>query len=408
MACDAMARKAGKALATASHACNGRKRDNGRLVVPTATSTNPPFRAEHIGSLLRPKRLIDARDAFEDGRLPRAELAKVEDDAIREVVAYQEDLGLEVVTDGEYRRTSYLVDVINALDGARAKPREGAGWDYKSASGAATTVRATAIEVTGRVRRPAAGLVVRDFEFVKRLARATPKVTMPAPTQIYWFAGRQGISKAVYPDIAAFWDDAVAAWREEIAALAAAGCSYVQIDETCLPKLADPKMQATLAKRGDDWRALLEVFTSVAAAIVRDPPSGTIVVLHHCRGNSRGHWQAEGSYETVAEHMFQRIPVAAHLLEYDSPRAGDFAPLRLVPANKTIVLGLVSTKLRELETADALKRRIDEASRYVSLERLCLSPQCGFASSHSGHPLTEDDQRRKLELIMRVAREVWG
>jgi 5-methyltetrahydropteroyltriglutamate--homocysteine methyltransferase len=376
--------------------------------VPETRSRKPPFRAEHIGSLLRPPPMIAARDAFEAGKLPRIALAEVEDGAIREAIAYQERLGLDVVTDGEYRRTSYLVDVINALEGARAMPREGAGWDYQSASGGSTTVRATAIEVTGKVRRPAAGLLLNDFKFVKALTQRTPKVTMPAPTQIYWFAGRAGVSKTAYPDLAAFWDDAARAWREEIAALAAAGCSYVQIDETCLPKLSDPKMQAVLARRGDDWRTLLETFTSVAAEIVRDPPPGMTVVLHHCRGNSRGHWQAEGSYELVAENMFQRIPVVAHLLEYDSPRAGDFTPLRLVPASKTIVLGLVSTKVRALESADDLKRRIDEASRYVPLDRLSLSPQCGFASSHSGHPLTVDDQTRKLELVVKVAREVWG
>jgi 5-methyltetrahydropteroyltriglutamate--homocysteine methyltransferase len=376
--------------------------------VPTAQTTRPPFRAEHIGSLLRPQRLIDARDAFEAGRMPRPALAEIEDVAIRDVVAYQERLGLQGITDGEYRRTSYLVDVINTLEGAAAKPREGVGWDYRSATGATTTVPATAIEVTGPVRRPAAGLVIGDFRFLNGLAKRTPKVTMPAPTQIYWFAGRQGISRSAYPEIEAFWDDVVAAWREEIEALAAAGCTYVQIDETCLPKMSDPKMQATLARRGDDWQALLETFTAVVSRIVTNSPPGMTVALHHCRGNSRGHWQAEGSYEAVAEHMFQRIPVAAHMLEYDSPRAGDFAPLRLVPASKTIVLGLVSTKLRALETAEDLERRIDEASRYVPLDRLCLSPQCGFASSHSGHPLTDEDQRRKLELIVEVARKVWG
>jgi len=231
---------------------------------------------------------------------------------------------------------------------------------------------------------------------------------MPAPNQIYWFGGRSQVDKDIYPDLAPCWDDLVAAYRAEIAALAAAGCRYIQIDETCLPKLSDPNMQDVLTKRGDDWRALIEIFTDTVARVVADPPDGVTIVMHHCRGNSRGHWQAEGSYEMVAENMFNRIPVAAHFLEYDSPRAGDFSPLRLVPDDKMIVLGLVSTKIPALESADDIKRRIDEASQYIPLERLCLSPQCGFSSSHSGHPLTLDDQKRKIELMMSVADDVWG
>lgn len=372
------------------------------------SNPTPPYRADQVGSLLRPQALIDARDAFDAGRLDRAALTAAENEAIADVVAYQERLGLRAVTDGEYRRISYLVDFVNAIDGVRATARGASGWDYKAADGSASSVPATRIEVTGKVNWPEGGILTGDHAYLKSVATAAPKMTMPAPTQIYWFGGRAGIDADAYPDLDEFWADMIAVYRAEIAALAAAGCRYIQIDETCLPKISDPKMQAVLTARGDDWTQLAGVFARVVAAITADPPPGVTVALHHCRGNSRGHWQAEGSYETVAERMFNEIPAAAHFLEYDSPRAGDFSPLRFVPASKTIVLGLVSTKLRDLEDADALKRRIDEAAKYVPLDRLCLSPQCGFSSSHSGHPLTLDDQTRKLELIVDIARDVWG
>lgn len=372
------------------------------------TTRTPPFRADHVGSLLRPQSLIEARDAFDAGSLSRDALTEAENRAIADVVAWQENIGLEVVTDGEYRRISYLVDFVNAFDGIRATARGASGWDYKAADGSGSSVQATRIEVTGRVSWPDGGILLRDFEYLKSVTSRTPKMTMPAPTQIYWFGGRANIDAGAYPVLEEFWDDIVAAYRAEIAALAAAGCTYVQIDETCLPKISDPKMQKILTDRGDDWQGLIGIFADAVRRITESPPEGMTVALHHCRGNSRGHWQAEGSYETVAERMFNEIPAAAHFLEYDSPRAGDFSPLRFVPDDKTIVLGLVSTKLRELETPDALKRRIDEASAYVPLERLCLSPQCGFSSSHSGHPLQIDDQKRKLETVIAVARDVWG
>lgn len=371
--------------------------------------TAPPFRADHIGSLLRPQSLIDARDAFDAGGLSRVDLAQAEDDGIREVVALQESLGLKAVTDGEYRRISYLIDFVNAIEGVTARPRAAAGWDYSSADGESDSkVAASEILVTGPIRRPAGGILLDDFLFLRSVATETPKMTMPAPNQIYWFAGPEGIDRDIYPDNAAMWDDLIRVYREEIAGLAEAGCTYIQIDETCLPKISDPAMQKVLSDRGDDWEALIDVFADVAAAVVDDPPPGVTLALHHCRGNSRGHWQAEGSYELVADKMFNRIPVAAHFLEYDSPRAGDFTPLRFVPDNKIIVLGLVSTKVPDLESDDDLKRRIDEAAQYVPLERLCLSPQCGFSSSHSGHPLTMDDEKRKIETIVRVAHDVWG
>jgi 5-methyltetrahydropteroyltriglutamate--homocysteine methyltransferase len=374
------------------------------------TGSTPPYRAEHIGSLLRPQNLIDARDAFDAGKLSREELTETENAAIADVVKYQEGLGLKVVTDGEYRRISYFVDFVNGLDGVEATARGQSGWDYNSADGSGTKVQATRIDITGKIGWPEGGILLDDFAYLKSVAAdgSTPKMTMPAPNQIYWFGGPDSVDRTVYPDMDEYWSDLVAAYRAEIAALAKAGCTYIQIDETCLPKISDPNMQKVLADRGDDWEELVGRFADTARAVAENPPPGVTVALHHCRGNSRGHWQAEGSYEMVADRMFNEIPAAAHFLEYDSPRAGDFSPLRFVPGNKTIVLGLVSTKLREQETADDLKRRIDEASQYVPLDRLCLSPQCGFSSSHSGHPLTHDDQKRKFETIIAVAHDVWG
>jgi 5-methyltetrahydropteroyltriglutamate--homocysteine methyltransferase len=368
----------------------------------------PPFRADHVGSLLRPPDLIAARDAFDAGALGRDELTGSENRAIRDVVAFQESLGLKVVTDGEFRRISYLVDFVNGIEGVSAVARGGRGWDYQAADGGGTTIPATRIEVTGPISWPGGGILVRDFEFLKSVTRATPKITMPAPNQIYWFAGPNGVNREVYPDLDAMWDDLIAAYRAEIAALAAAGCTYIQVDETSLVKIPDPAMQKVLSDRGDDWRDLIDTFSRVSAAVMADPPHGVTMALHHCRGNSRGHWQAQGSYEMIADKLFNEVSCHAHFLEYDSPRAGDFAPLRFVPDGKMIVLGLVSTKLRDVESAGALKRRIDEAAGYVPLDRLCLSPQCGFSSSHAGHPLTLDDEKRKLELVVSVAAEVWG
>lgn len=372
------------------------------------TQTTPPFRADQVGSLLRPPEMIAARDAFDAGEISREALTEAENAAIAGVVAYQENLGLKAVTDGEYRRISYFVDFANGIEGVEATARGASGWDYQAADDSGSSVQATGVRVVDKAQWPDGGILLDDYAYLKTVAKVEPKMTMPAPNQIYWFGGRANIDADVYPDLDEFWADMIAVYRAEIAALAKAGCRYIQIDETCLPKISDPNMQAVLKARGDDVDHLIDVFTHVAASITADPPPGVTLALHHCRGNSRGHWQAEGSYEMVADRMFNEIPAAAHFLEYDSPRAGDFSPLRLVPDNKTIVLGLVTTKLRDLEDADALKRRIDEAAKYVPLERLCLSPQCGFSSSHSGHPLEIDDQTRKLELIVNVARDVWG
>jgi 5-methyltetrahydropteroyltriglutamate--homocysteine methyltransferase len=368
-----------------------------------------PYRAEHIGSLLRPAELIAARDAFKAGKLPREDLRALEDRAIRAAVAMQEDLGLRSVTDGEFRRDSYLGDFILALEGTELGPENDTHVYYTNPKTGVRGIPGRKTLVTGRIRLPPGGITIEAFRFLKSVARsAEPKVCIPGPPGLHYTIGRAQISRAVYPALEAFWDDVAAAYRQELELLAAAGCAFVQIDETSIPKLGDPNIQENMAQRGDDWRDLLGSYTAIMDRVVRSAPPGLTVALHHCRGNNKGMWQAETSYEPTADALFRGIRPACYFLEYDTPRAGDFTPLRHLGSEPRVSLGLVSTKERTLEDADTLKRRIDEAARFVPLERLSLSPQCGFSPGYTGHPLTQDDQRRKLELVVKVAREVWG
>ena len=249
---------------------------------------------------------------------------------------------------------------------------------------------------------------VAGFDFLKALTRETPKVTIPAPTQVHLFASRDGISRAVYPDIAVFWDDMVAAYAAELQALGAAGCRYVQLDETSIPKLADPAIQAVVTGRGQDWRQVLHTYIDVMNRIIRSAPKDMVVAVHHCRGNNAGMWQSQAGYEAVAELMFSTMEAKSYLLEFDTPRAGDFTPLRFMPKDKVALLGLISTKDNRIESADELKRRIDEAAKVMPLDRLCLGPQCGFSCGFAGSPLTYDSQVRKMQRIAEVARAVWN
>jgi len=366
--------------------------------------TAPPFRAEQVGSLIRPPSLIEAKRQNLAGKLPAEALHEMEDRAIREVVKLQEEIGLHSVTDGEFRRVSYLSEFLNPLG---VEFRQGQSPDmlyYDDAGGTAPGTLAVVnrkIAWTGSVN-------VAAFTFLKSITKETPKVTLPAPTQAHMFAARDGISKSVYPDIDAFWDDMVAAYHAEIAALAAAGCRYLQIDETSMPKLADPAIQEVVRRRGQDWRAVLQTYAEVMNRIIRGAPADMAVAVHHCRGNNAGRWMAQAGYDAVAEMLFGTVEAKSYLLEYDTPRAGDFAPLRFMPKDKVAVLGLVSTKSNRVETADELKRRIDEAAKHMPLERLCLAPQCGFSCGFAGSDLTYDAQVRKLQRIVEVARSVWN
>jgi 5-methyltetrahydropteroyltriglutamate--homocysteine methyltransferase len=363
----------------------------------------PPFRADHVGSLIRPSWLIEARHSFNAGKMSREELRLLEDRAVRDVVAMQEEVGLHSVTDGEFRRQTYLTEFLNPI-GVELLQRQSDDLVYHDDHGG--TVPATKAVVARRIEWKAS-INVDAFKFLRSVTKETPKVTLPAPTQVHLFAGTTGISKSVYPDVEGFWDDMVAAYHAELRALGEAGCTYVQIDETCLPKLADPEIQQVVARRGENWRTVVDKYADVINRIIAGAPAGMHVAIHHCRGNNAGLWQAQAGYDAVAEVMFNKVQAKSYLLEYDSPRAGDFAPLRFLPKDKVAVLGLVSTKSTRVESADELKSRVDEAAKIVPLDRLCLGPQCGFSCGFAGSPMTYESQIQKLQRIVEVARSVW-
>ena len=365
--------------------------------------TSPPFRADHIGSFIRPDGLIEARRQFNQGKLPADELHRLEDRAVRDIVALQEEIGFHSITDGEFRRVSYLTEFLNPL-GVELQSGKSPDMVYHGEDG---IVAPGTLAVVNRKIAWAGPINVAAFIFLKSVTRQTPKVTIPAPTQVHMFAAKDGISRAVYPDIAAFWDDMVAAYHAELRALGEAGCRYVQIDETSMPKLADPAIQEVVRKRGEDWRALLQTYADVMNRIIRGAPEGMTIAIHHCRGNNAGRWMATAGYDAVAEMLFAAIEAKSYLLEYDTPRAGDFAPLRFMPKDKVAILGLISTKSNAVEPADDLKRRIDEAARYMPLDRLGLGPQCGFSCGFAGSDLTYDSQVQKMRRIVEVARDVW-
>lgn len=366
--------------------------------------TSPPFRADHVGSLIRPSWLIEARRSYIAGSLTADQLHPFEDRAIRDVVAMEEQMGLRSITDGEFRRQTYLLDFFRSI-GVELMPGKSEDLFYHDDHGGKVPGSRTAVN---RKVQWTGSINVGPFEFLKSITNQTGKVTIPAPTQIHLFAGRDGISKAVYPDIEAFWDDIVTAYQAELLALAAAGCVYVQIDETSMPKLADPEIQQAVEARGQNWRANLEKYADVMNRILGSKPPTMTIAVHHCRGNQAGLWQAQAGYEAVAELMFSKVQASAYLLEFDTPRAGDFQPLRFMPKDKVAMLGLVSTKDNRIETKDELKRRIDQAGKYMDLDRLCLGPQCGFSCGFAGSPITYQDQLAKLGRIVEVARDVWN
>jgi len=370
------------------------------------TAANAPFRAEHVGSFLRPKHLLDARDRHAAGEIGADELRTIEDAAIRDVVKLQEDLGLSSITDGEYRRSTYSDSFTTAgLDGVTADFTGEGKWAYQDRHGHRTAARIPT--VTGKIVWQSSKNV-RDFEFLASLTDRLPKMTLPGPAYIHYRGGRDHISADAYPNLDDFWSDLVAAYHAEMKALYDAGCRYIQFDETSLAKLGDPKIQSALAERGDDWQDLLEIYTDAINAVVSGAPADMGVGIHLCRGNNQGHWQAEGGYDGIARALFRKVNIGGYFLEYDSPRAGTFAPLAEVPQGKNIVLGLVTTKVADIEERDAVLARIEEAAKIVPLDQLCLSPQCGFASSFQGNPLGVEEQNAKIRLVVDIAKEVWG
>ena len=364
----------------------------------------PPFRADHVGSFLRPPELLDARQRFKDGAITREALRADEDRAIRDIVRMQEDIGLEGITDGEFRRTYFHIDFLEQLDGVET--RGGLTAHFHSAKGE-VDFAPPVLHVTGKVRH-ARPIQVADFEFLKSVTTRTPKVTIPSPTMLHFRGGREAISREAYPDLEQFFADVAACYRDELAALARAGCRYVQLDDTNLAYLCDPKMREGARLRGDDPDELPRRYARLINAAITPRPPGLTVCTHLCRGNFKSAWVAEGGYEPVAEVLFNELAVDGYFLEYDDARSGGFSPLRFVPKGKTVVLGLVTTKIGELESKSELVRRIEEAARIVPLEQLCLSPQCGFSSTVDGNEIARESQAAKLRLIVEVAREVWG
>ncbi len=367
--------------------------------------SRPPFRADHVGSLLRPASVVQGRADVAAGRITADELRSIEDEAISRVVRVQEDVGLQTATDGEFRRASWHMDFIYRLGGI-SPGSEQMAVHFHNASGP-LDFTAAALRVHGPVglEEP---IFASDFAFLQAATTtATAKLTIPSPSMVHYRGGRAAIDRAVYPDIEQFWADLSAAYAAEIAALAGRGCNYLQLDDTSLAYLNDPEQRRELAARGDDAEHQHLRYIQQINAALRARPEGMAVTTHMCRGNYRSSWVAEGSYDFVAEALFNELNVDGFFLEYDDARSGGFEPLRFVPAGKVVVLGLVTTKRGELESADELKRRIDEASQYVPLEQLCLSPQCGFASTMEGNALTYDEQVAKLRLIVEVADQMW-
>ncbi len=368
------------------------------------SQTTPPFRAEHIGSLLRPQNLLDLRGRFSRGETSRDALPGAEDRAIKDAFKLQERVGLKFATDGEFRRRSYhsffyrkLGDIsIDTIGGEEAKGGE---------SGKRGTQPVAIINSRVQWTRP---INVPDFEFIRSNTKLVPKITIPGPCALHFRGGDAAVLARAYKDVDQFWDDTVEAFSKELKALADAGCCYVQIDETAFAKFGDPEVQASLKARGDDWSALIGKYVAVTNRVLKASPPNMQIGMHLCRGNRGGHWHAEGSYDAVAERLFNTLNIPFYFLEYDSLRAGTFTPLRLVPRHKTVVLGLVSTKTSTMESKDELKKRVEDATRYLDLNCLAVSPQCGFASVDSGNPITPEVQEKKLRLVVELARDIWG
>ena len=364
----------------------------------------PPFRADHVGSLLRPRVLLEARERHRQGKIDATQLREVEDRAIAEAVRLQHDVGLQSVTDGEYRRTFFHIDFLEHLDGVSVSG--GISVRFHGAKGD-VDFAPPRLQVVGRLARTRP-IQVADFQYLGSLTDRTPKVCIPSPTMVHFRGGRGAISEQAYPDMDEFFADLARCYREEIAALAAAGCRYLQMDDTNLAYLCDPQLREGARQRGDDPDALPRTYARLINESIRDRPQDMTVCVHLCRGNFKSAWVAEGGYDPVAEVLFNEMDVDGFFLEYDDERSGDFAPLRHVPRGKTVVLGLVTSKTGALEDKGELKQRIDEAARYLDLDQMCLSPQCGFSSTVHGNDVTVDDEVAKLRLVVETADEVWG
>ena len=364
--------------------------------------TRPPFRADHVGSLLRPAALKAARGRRERGEIGADELAAVEDREIVKVIQRQEEVGLRSITDGEFRRAFWNYDFLGKLDGVEAYLGE------RKIKFQGPQPKPMMLRVTGKLGSYSAHPMIEHFKFVAAHAKATPKMTIPSPSSLHFRYGRDAVPAEIYPAMEDFYRDLGESYRKAVRAFADAGCRYLQLDEVNFTYLCDPKLRAFVADRGEDPEQLPHIYAGMINAALSDVPPGTTKAMHLCRGNFQSTFVASGGYEPVAEILFNEVAIDAYFMEYDSDRAGSFAPLRFVPRDKMVVLGLVTSKSGTLESKEELKRRIDQAGRFIDLDQLCLSPQCGFASTEEGNILAEDEQWAKLRLIAELADEVWG
>jgi 5-methyltetrahydropteroyltriglutamate--homocysteine methyltransferase len=365
-------------------------------------NTVPPFRADHVGSLLRPKALAEARAKFAKGEISAVDLKAVEDREIERVIRKQEEIGLQAVTDGEFRRSWWHLDFLWGLDGVEKHIMD-TGIAF-----AGVTTRNEGVKVTGKIGMAGPHPMVEHFKFIASHTRRTPKITIPAPSAIYGRPARTPIDQTAYPSMDPFWDDLGQAYRRAVRSFADAGCRYLQLDEVFIAMLCDTKYCQQMRDRGDDPDKLGPLYGQLINTAISDIPSDMRITMHLCRGNYRSTFMGSGGYDAVQEILFNTINVHGYFMEYDTERAGGFEPLRLEPKGRQVVLGLVSTKIGQLESKDMIKRRIEEATKFIPLDQLCLSGQCGFASTEDGNTLTEDEQWAKLRLIVEVADEVWG
>src|SRR5579872_241953 len=364
-------------------------------------SQKPPFRADHVGSLLRPQKLIDARHKFREGAISEAELHEIEDWAIREVVKLQEGIGLQAVTDGEFRRGAFFSHFVKSVDGMTVKPTP-----FTFSNGAGDTVQAYAPYAEGKLSRRK-GITTDEFAFMHALTSRTVKVTLPAPPYVNFLGGRERVDRTAYPEMESYFDDLALIYRQELRDLRALGCTFVQLDEVPLAMMEDANVDARIRSLGEDPDQLIDVYIGTISAAVRNKPPDMVVGMHLCRGNYRGRWLASGGYGRIAERIFNIPGIEVYFMEYDSPRAGDFSPLKLLPKDKMVVLGLISSKSRALEDKGQVLKRIEEAAKFAPLDQLGVSPQCGFATNLTGSPLSETDERAKLQLVVEVAATVW-
>jgi len=363
--------------------------------------TKPPFRADHVGSLLRPQALKKAREQRAKGEITPTQLKDIEDREIERVIRKQEEVGLQSITDGEFRRSWWHLDFLWGLDGIEKHVMD-AGVSF-----AAATTRNEGLKVTGKIGFSGHPMI-EHFKFVAAHTKRTPKITIPAPSAAYGRPMRTPIDEKTYPKLDRFFDDLEQAYKKAVRAFADAGCRYLQLDEVFIAMLCDPKYRQTMKDRGDDSERLGELYGDLVNTAMSDIPSDMTITMHMCRGNYKSTYMGAGGYEAVQEILFNKIKVHGFFMEYDTDRAGGFEPLRMLPKDRVVVLGLVTSKSGRLEPKDEIRRRIEQAARYVSLDQLCLSPQCGFASTEEGNVLAEEEQWAKLRMIVELADEVWG